>query len=103
MSSIYLSLTLRMVEGLPFTKQMEANRGAGTMPLIILGAAIISAAVAAQHFLLFRSPFAVLAATIGLALLALWLTKSSLAAFADSIRFNLGLESNESGSFYVEM
>jgi hypothetical protein len=102
-SSIYLSLTLRMVEGLPFARQLEGNLGAGIMPLVMLGGLFIAASVAVQHWVLFRSPFAVLAATVGLSLIAAWATKSSVAAFADSIRFNLGLESNESGSLYAEL
>ena len=102
-SSIYLAGTLRMVEGLPFARQMEANRGAGFIPLMVLGGAIIAVAVAAQHFLLFRYPLAVLAVTPALAVIAIELTKSSLTAFADTIRFSLGLDSNESGSFYVEL
>jgi hypothetical protein len=46
---------------------------------------------------------AVLAATFVAALLALWLTRRSLASFIATMRFRVGLQTQGSGSLYHEL
>ena len=103
LSTLYLGLVLRLVDGIPFGKQADSKRGAQLLPLMMAGGLGIAAAVALQHFVLFRWPVAVLVATPFVGFVAWGLTKSSLAAVADAIRFALGLESQEVGSGYVEL
>ncbi len=103
LSTLYLGLVLRLVDGVPFGKQSDSRRGAQLLPLMIAGGFGIAAAVALQHFVLFRWPVVVLATTPFIAFVAWGLTKSSLAAVADAIRFALGLESQEVGSGYIEL
>ena len=103
LSTLYLGLVLRLVDGIPFGKQGDSKRGAQLLPLMMAGGLGIAAAVALQHFVLFRWPVAVLVATPFVGFVAWGLTKSSLAAVADAIRFSLGLESQEVGSGYVEL
>ncbi len=44
-----------------------------------------------------------LAATFVVALLALWLTRRSVASFTSAMRFRVGLQTQESGSLYHEL
>jgi hypothetical protein len=65
---------------------------------MMAGGVVIAAAVGAQHFLLFRSTAAVATANVATAVAAVWVTRSSPRAFAEEIRFHLGLLSAESGT-----
>jgi hypothetical protein len=56
-----------------------------------------------QYYFLFHSRLAVLAATLAAALLALWLTRRSLASFTATMRFRVGLQTQETGSLYHEV
>jgi hypothetical protein len=102
-ASVYLAVELRLIDGAPFSKQVDTTRGAILLPLMMIGGAAIAAAVALQYFLVFRSPAVVMisAAIVGIA--AYFLTRSSLGAFEVSIRYNLGLLSAESGTLYQEV
>jgi len=102
-ASLYLALELRLIEGAPFSKQVDPSRGAMLMPLMILGGLAMAAAVELQYFLVFRSTAIVAAATLVVGVAAYLLTKRSLRAFEESIRFHLGLLSMEAGTLYKEV
>jgi hypothetical protein len=102
-SAVYLSLELRLVEGVPFTRQAEASANSSMMMILFVGGLAVAIAVAVQYFLIFRSPQAVLAATAVLAIAAWLATRSALQTFEVSIRFHLGLQSNESKGIYTEV
>ena len=102
-SAVYLSLELRLVEGVPFTRQAEASANSSMMMILFVGGLAVAIAVAVQYFLIFRSPQAVLAATAVLAIAAWLATRSALQTFEVSIRFHLGLLSNESKGIYTEV
>ena len=102
-SSVYLALELRLIDGVPFSQQMDASRGAFLLPVLVAGGLAMAIAVGVQHFLVFRSPAAVALATAGLGAAAYFLTRSSLNSFEVSIRYNLSLISGETGSLYKEV
>jgi hypothetical protein len=102
-ASVYLALSLRMVEGVPFGKPVDTSRGAVLMPLMMAGGLVIAIVVAVQHFLLFHSRPLVLAVTLLAAVAAYFLTRSSLHTFEVSIRYNLGQVSQESTMLYKEI
>ncbi len=101
--SCYLAAEVRMIEYAPFSRPAQAASNLGLLGLMALGGLIIAVAVALQHFLLFRSPAAVAAATLILAGAVVPLTRRSLDSFEGSMRYNLGLESEEVGRLYVEV
>jgi hypothetical protein len=102
-ASFYLALEIRLIEGLPFARQPETFRGALMMPLMIAGGLAMAIAVAVQYLIFFRSPSTAAPATAAIAAGAAWLTSRSLAAYEGSIRYSLGLLSNESGVIYKEI
>jgi hypothetical protein len=102
-SSIYLGLELRLIDGAPFCKQVDPARSATMMLVMILGGMAMAVAVGVQYFFVFRSPAIVATVTMGAGAAAYLLTRSSLVALADSIRYSLGLLSAESGTLYKEI
>ena len=58
-ASLVLSLELRLVDSVPFTRPFDNSRGATLLPLMFLGGLTMALVVALQHYLLFRSPIAV--------------------------------------------
>src|ERR1035437_2980152 len=103
LASLYLALELRLVEGVPFGKPVETPQGTVLMCLMIGGGLVIAMVVAIQHFLLFHSRPLVLAVTLLAAAAAYFLTRSSLETFEVSIRYHLGLVSQESTMLYKEI
>jgi len=79
------------------------SRGVYFMGIMMGGALAISIAVGLQYWLVFRSVWMVAAVTGGLLATAGVVTRASLAAFAVAMRFNLGLESAETGTIYTEI
>jgi hypothetical protein len=102
-ASVYLALELRLVEGVPFGKPVETSRGMVLLPLMMAGGLVIAIVVALQHFLLFHSRPLVLAVTLLAAAAAYFLTRTSLHTFEVSIRYHLGLVSQESTMLYKEI
>jgi hypothetical protein len=100
---LYLSVEVRLIEGVPFSRQVDPARGAAMMLMLMVGAAIIGIAIAVQHFFLFPSLMRVAIATAAASVAAYCLTRSGLKTFEISIRHNLGLVSAESGKLYVEV
>ena len=101
--SFYLALELRLVEGVPFSKQVETSRGMFMLPLMMAGGFCIAIAVGLQYFLIFRSAAAVAVATVVVGSAAYILTRDALKAFEDSMRYHLGLASEESKGLYQEV
>jgi hypothetical protein len=102
-ASVYLALELRLVQGVPFGKPVDTSRGMVLMPLMMGGGVVIAIVVALQHYLLFHSRPLVLAVTLLAAAAAWFLTRASLHSFEVSIRYHLGLVSQESTMFYKEV
>jgi len=98
-----LSLNLRLLEVIPFTKQIDPSRGAFLLPVMIAGALLIGIVVALQHFIIFRSVALVAGTIIAAAIATYFLTRSTLSHLAISIRYHLGLVSAESGTLYHEV
>ena len=102
-ASVYLAFALRLIESVPFSRQPEVKRGAMALPLMMLVFLVAGIASAIQHFLIFRSPAAVLAAAALLGAAAWALTRWSLTALEANMRFSLGLISGESKLLYTEV
>jgi hypothetical protein len=102
-TSFYLSLTLRRIDGVPFTKQVDPAQGATLMPLIMAAGIAAAAAVGLQYFVVFRSPAVVAAATAAIGAAAHFLTRAAIGALETSMRYNLALVSTEAGNLYKEV
>ena len=102
-SAVYPGLEMRLIEGMPFSRQPETSINLFIVPMMMRRGVAIAIAVGLQYFLIFRSPLAVLPATVGLLGCAWFLTRSSLEAFEAAIRFRLRMLSNESKGFYTEV
>ncbi|MEO8373445.1 MAG: hypothetical protein ABI806_29940 [Candidatus Solibacter sp.] len=103
LASLYLALSLRIVDGLPFGKPVETARGAVLMPIMMGGGLVIGIVVAIQHFLLFHSRPLVGTVAFVIATAAGYVTQSSLHAFEVDIRYQLGQTSQESTMLYKEV
>jgi hypothetical protein len=102
-ASLYLGLVLRLVDGVPFSKQPVTSRNVYLMGIMLLGGMCMALAVGFQHFLLFRSVAAVVGASVVIGGAAVVATRSSLNAFAITMRYNLGLESADVGPMFREI
>jgi hypothetical protein len=102
-SSTYLALELRLIEGAPFSSQVDAAHANSLMPLMMMGGAVVAVVVALQHFLIFHSPAIVVGSTVVIGAAAYFLTRWSLESLAATIRYSLGLLSAESGTIYKEI
>jgi len=102
-ASFYLGLELRLIEGVPFTRQPGVSQAFMLMPIMVLGALSIGVAVAVQYFLVFRSVGTALTTTAIVAASACLLTRSSLRSLGASMRYHLGLLSGESSALYREV
>jgi hypothetical protein len=102
-SSLYLGLNLRQVEGVPFTKQPRAARNAFLFPLMMLAGLLIAAAVGLQHFLLFRSAAAVVISTAVVGAVAALSLRSAVSTFEASMRYHLALVQEPPGALFQEV
>ena len=102
-SSVYLALEIRLIDGAPFSRQMDPSRGVASMAVAMAGGVAMLIAVALQYGLLFRWPIVLLVTTVGLGVAAYLLARRSIVDFAEAIRRNLALESGEMGSLYKEV
>lgn len=102
-SSVYLGTELNLIEGAPFSKQADPLRSAFVMPVMMAGGLVMAIAVLAQYLLVFRSSAAALATTCGLGAAAYLVTRSSLARWAISIRYDLAVTSAETGKLFKEV
>jgi hypothetical protein len=94
---------VRLVEGVPFGKPVATSPGMVLLPVMMGGGLVIAIMVAQQHYLLFHSRPLVLAATLLAAAATYFLTRASLDTFEVSIRYHLGLVSQESIMLYQEI
>jgi hypothetical protein len=102
-ASLYLGLALRLVDGVPFSRQPQVSGNYMMLPIILMGSIGAGIAVALQYFLVFRSVSAALAATAVIAAAAWLIIRSSLDRLAGTMRYNLGLLSGESSFLYKEI
>ena len=102
-TAVYLGLQLRLIEGIPFSRQPETSNNPNVLPIMLLGGIVVATAVGLQYFLIFRSRAAVLMVTLGVTGAAWLLTRSSLEAFEVAIRFRLGILNSESKGIYTEI
>jgi len=102
-ASVYLALSLRMVEGLPFGQPVATSRGAEMLPLMIGSGLVIALVVALQHFLLFHSRTLVVGVTLATAIGAYFAARSGLQTFEVAVRYRLGQTSQESTMLYKEV
>src|SRR5208283_4710952 len=65
-SAVYLALELRLLEGVPFTRQADGPGNPYTLMILLVGGLVVAIAVTLQYLLIFRSPRVVLAVTAGL-------------------------------------
>jgi len=102
-ASLYLGMVLRLVEGIPFSQQPVTSRGVYLFGIMIVGGVCMALAVGIQHFVLFRSVTAVMAAAVIVGAAAVLVTRSSLSAFAVTMRYHLGVASAEVGPMFQEI
>jgi hypothetical protein len=102
-SAVYLAVELRLLEGVPFTRQADGVGNPFTLMILLGGGLVVAIAVGLQYFLIFRSPTVVLAVTAVLAIAAWLVTRGSLETFEVGMRFHLGLLSTESKGIYTEV
>jgi len=102
-SSLYLAVELRLINGVPFCQQVDPRRGAMLLPLMFVGGVVMAIAVGLQYFFVFRSPATVAAVTAVAGVAAYFVTRPSLDALAGSMRYSLGQLSAKSGTFYKEI
>lgn len=103
MASLYLGLTLRLVEGIPFGKPAEVVRTDLMMPVMFGGLIVIGALVLFQYAVLFVSWEPVAGAAALVALAAWFATRGSLGAFEASIHHHLGLLNTGTKQIYTEV
>jgi hypothetical protein len=102
-SAVYLGLELRLIEGMPFSRQPERTSNTDVLPLMMIGGVVVAIVVGLQYFVIFHSPAVVVIVTAALLAAAWFVTRSSLEAFETAIRFRLGLLSQESKGIYEEV
>jgi hypothetical protein len=102
-ASVYLGLELRLIDGIPFTKQMQGARQSFALPMLLAAGMAIAIAVALQYFVIFRSEAAVGITMVVLGAGALIVIRSSLDTIATGMRYQLSLLSVETGTLYKEI
>jgi hypothetical protein len=102
-ASVYLGLELRLIEDVPFSRQMDPSRQAFGLTMMLAGGIVVSIAVGVQYLLIFRSPVVVAVTAVGLGVAAFFMTRASLSTLAVSMRYHLGLLSAEVGALYKEI
>ena len=101
--SVYLALELRLIDAVPFSKQVDPKRGAVMLPIMMLGGVAAAAVVGVQYYFVFRTPMIAGTAAAAVAVAAYFLTRSSWGALEASIRYGLATVSMESGGLYQEI
>ncbi len=105
-SSAYLALELRLIDGIPFSKPVDPKRGAVMLPVVVLGTIVVAIAVAVQYFFVFRGPVIVAVVTLAVGAAACLLARSSAQALELSMRYELAVAAGEAGarnSLYQEI
>jgi hypothetical protein len=101
--AVYIAATMRLLDGIPFTRQPDPKRSALGLPVLMMGMVVVGIAVAIQHFLLFRSTIAVVVATIILAVAGWVAGRESIAAMGADMKNQIAQEVGESAALYHEV
>lgn len=101
-TSFYLALVVRLIEGMPFSSPLDPSRQPTLLPLLVLGGLAATIVVGLQYFLVFRS--AAIAAAVGIAIgAAAWMVaRRSVAALEESIRNSIAAGTGEA-ALYTEV
>jgi hypothetical protein len=103
-SSVYLALGIRSIEGIPFGKQIGPTKAGGGKAFIRVIAFFVGAGVSvAVQYLLFRSVVAVVIATVILAAITVVITRKCLHDLHVAIIYHLGTMSQTSTMIYKEV
>jgi len=102
-ASVYLGLEIRLIEGVPFSRQPQPTRQNFLLPLMILGGMVMAIAVAVQYYVIFRYTIAVPAATVVFGIAAWLITRRSLDTVETNIRYDLNQISNEGRVMFSEI
>ncbi|HUA57442.1 MAG TPA: hypothetical protein VML19_01725 [Verrucomicrobiae bacterium] len=102
-ASVYAGLVIRLIEGVPFSRQPQPTRQNYLLPIMFIGSVVIAIAVAVQYFLLFRSMAAVVAVTPALAIAAWLVTRHSLRTVETNIVYDLNLIANDGRVMFSEV
>jgi hypothetical protein len=102
-AATYLAVELRLIEGMPFSRQPETTQNFMVLPLIMAGGFVMAVVVGLQYFVIFHSRAAVLGVSAALFGAAFYLTHRSLETLETSIRFHLGILSAETKRIYQEV
>jgi hypothetical protein len=102
-AAVYLAAELRLIEGMPFSRQPEGAQNFMVLPLMMGGGFVMALAVGLQYFLIFHSRAAVVGTSALLCGAAYYLTHGSLESLETSIRFHLGILSAETKAIYQEV
>lgn len=87
-ASLYLGLGLKLIDGVPFGKQMQPDRSVITLGIMLIYSIALGIAIGIQY-LVFRSLVAVVVLTLVVGLGTYLLTRDTLAGFESRIRFQL--------------
>ena len=101
-SALYLSVTLRLIDGIPFGMKFDQNRPLRKLARMTLGGIVVPIILGLQY-VVFWSGVAVVAATLLVGGTAYYLTRRSLISFEASIRHNLKLDSADTFMSYREI
>ena len=101
-TSLYLGVGLRLIDGVPFGKQAAPTRGAADFVLMMVYLMAAGIAVGIQY-LLFRSPVAVVLVTLIVGAGVRFLTRAVLDDFAARIRLQLRRAASGSVPLYREV
>ena len=101
-ASLYLGVSLRLIEGVPFGKQAAPTRGAADLVLMVVFFMAAGIAVGVQY-LLFRSAAAVVLVTLIVGAGARFLSRAVLDDFAARIRLHLQQAASGSVLLYKEV
>jgi hypothetical protein len=102
-ASVYLGLELRLIENVPFSRQIDPSRQSVGLTLILGGGIVASIAVGVQYWLVFRSPAVVAVAAPLLGVAAFFVIRASLSTLAVSMRYHLGSNTTAAGTLYKEI
>jgi hypothetical protein len=102
-ASVYLGLELRLIESVPFSRQIDPSRQSVGLTLILGGGIVASIAVGVQYLLVFRSPAVVAVAAPALGAAAFFAIRASSSNLAVSMRYHLGSNTTEAGTLYKEI
>jgi multisubunit Na+/H+ antiporter MnhG subunit len=102
-SSLYLSATLRLLDGLPFATAPKPRARVVGLPLVLAGMAICGLFVALQYYFLFRSLAITAAAALIAAVTAVALARNTLRGIETNVLHNLHILASGSSRMFQEL